>query len=382
MPRLLGLHVIRRPWPCARRRPAAPQILERVAAEQTIHVAELARELGVSEMTIRRDIRRLERDGFLRQTYGGATAHLTRSFDAVLQRPCPPARAEKRLIGMRAAELVDDARVLFVGIGTTAEQFARYLPARPDADGRHRLAADRQPARHAARSASSCLGGAILRDELSCIGPVAAATLRVPLRRRRASVPPACRRAVGHHGADRRRGRGPAVRHGAAGSRRRRSPTGRSSAARRPPSSPPRRIATLVTDASAPADELARRAAGRRRDRARGRGSVPRRTAPMSRRSHDGSARADLRRRQAGHRDAPLPRPARAAEARPAGGIGHLVDVVGARPRGAPGRRRRRGPVLQRGRPARTSSRSGPRSRRRWPRSSASSAATSGCRSG
>ena len=33
---------------------------------------------------------------------------------------------------MRAAELVGGARVLFVGIGSTAEQFARYLPARPD----------------------------------------------------------------------------------------------------------------------------------------------------------------------------------------------------------------------------------------------------------
>ena len=32
------------------------RILTRVAAEQTIHVAELARELRVSEMTIRRDI--------------------------------------------------------------------------------------------------------------------------------------------------------------------------------------------------------------------------------------------------------------------------------------------------------------------------------------
>ncbi len=44
------------------------KILERVADEQVIQVGDLARDFGVSEMTIRRDIRRLERDGFLRQT--------------------------------------------------------------------------------------------------------------------------------------------------------------------------------------------------------------------------------------------------------------------------------------------------------------------------
>ena len=125
------------------------RILERVAEEQTIHVGELARELGVSEMTIRRDIRRLERDGFLRQTYGGATAHLTRSLDVAFNARALQHTREKRLIGMRATRLLGDARVVFVGIGTTAEQFARYLPARPGPDRRHRLAADRQPARDA-----------------------------------------------------------------------------------------------------------------------------------------------------------------------------------------------------------------------------------------
>ena len=54
------------------------RILQRVAAEQTIHIAELAQDLQVSEMTIRRDIARLERDGFLRRSYGGASARSTR----------------------------------------------------------------------------------------------------------------------------------------------------------------------------------------------------------------------------------------------------------------------------------------------------------------
>jgi DeoR/GlpR family transcriptional regulator of sugar metabolism len=151
-------------------------ILARVAEEQTIHVGELARDLGCSEMTIRRDIRRLERDGFIRQTYGGATAHVTRSFDISFNARALLAAREKRLIGMRAASLIETARVLFVGIGSTAEQFARYLPARADltvVTPSLPIASllGTRPFRVVA------LGGAVLRDELTCNGPIAIATL-------------------------------------------------------------------------------------------------------------------------------------------------------------------------------------------------------------
>src|SRR3954452_9965990 len=89
------------------------RILERVAEEQTIHIAELASDLGVSEMTIRRDIARLERDGFLGRNYGGATAHITRSMDLLFNAPTIQNAPAKRLIAMRAAEDFD-ARTAFV----------------------------------------------------------------------------------------------------------------------------------------------------------------------------------------------------------------------------------------------------------------------------
>jgi len=151
-------------------------ILQRVAEDQAIHVGELARDLGVSEMTIRRDIRRLERDGFVRQTYGGATAHLTRSLDLAFNARALQHTREKRMIGMRATQLVADARVMFVGIGTTAEQFAQYLPARPDltvVTGSLSIASllGTRPVR------AVVLGGTVLHDELTCVGPAAAATL-------------------------------------------------------------------------------------------------------------------------------------------------------------------------------------------------------------
>ena len=151
-------------------------ILERVADEQSIHVGALSRELGVSEMTIRRDIRLLERDGFLRQTYGGATAHLTRALDLAFNARALQHSREKRLIAMRAAQLVESARVIFLGVGTTIEQLARYLHARPEltvvtASLPTASLLGTRPLRTVA------LGGTIRRDDLTATGPVAIATL-------------------------------------------------------------------------------------------------------------------------------------------------------------------------------------------------------------
>ena len=110
--------------PAARRQ----HILERVAAEQSLDYASLAAELGVSIMTVRRDVADLERDGYLRRTRGGATAQLTRSFHLLMGRRALTNAPQKRLIGRRAAELVDPGETLFLGVGSTTGQFAQYLP--------------------------------------------------------------------------------------------------------------------------------------------------------------------------------------------------------------------------------------------------------------
>lgn len=105
------------------------RILERVAVEQSIDYVSLARELDVSPMTIRRDIKQLVAEGFLRTVRGGATAHLTRSFDLLLGKRALTHATEKRLIGRRAVGLIGHGETLFLGIGSTVAQFAQYLPA-------------------------------------------------------------------------------------------------------------------------------------------------------------------------------------------------------------------------------------------------------------
>jgi DeoR family transcriptional regulator of aga operon len=159
-------------FPVDRRR----RILQRVAERQTIRIGELARELGVSEMTIRRDIGRLEQDGFLRHTYGGATAHLTKSIELAFNARALEHAAEKRLIGMRAADDLAATSVLYVGPGTTTEQFSLYLP---EAAG-PRVITGSLPVASLLGSRSVrviALGGTVSEEELACIGPIATAAL-------------------------------------------------------------------------------------------------------------------------------------------------------------------------------------------------------------
>jgi DeoR/GlpR family transcriptional regulator of sugar metabolism len=153
------------------------RILEQVAEHQTIHIAELAAELGVSEMTIRRDITRLERDGFLRRTYGGATAHITRSMELLFNARALENAPAKRIIGMYAAETLAPDRTIFVGIGSTTEQFAMFLPPRADLT----VVTGSLPVASLLGTRKGrvvVLGGSVLTDELACVGPVAAATVR------------------------------------------------------------------------------------------------------------------------------------------------------------------------------------------------------------
>ncbi len=151
------------------------KVLERIAADQAVEVSSLAREFGVSEMTIRRDLRRLDRDGFVRRTYGGATTRVLRSagaFEVTQSARMLHHAQEKRRIAMRAAELTADARVMFIGVGSTVEQFARLAAPR---DGLLVITQSLVIASLLGTRRVSVImaGGMVRQDELSCVGPAA-----------------------------------------------------------------------------------------------------------------------------------------------------------------------------------------------------------------
>src|SRR5271169_2862513 len=151
------------------------KVLERLAADQAVEVSSLARDFGVSEMTIRRDLRRLDRDGFVRRTYGGATTRVVRAagaFEVSQNARMLHHAEEKRQIALRAAELTADARVIYVGVGSTVEQFARLTRPREDllVITPSLVVASLLGTRHVQ---VIIVGGLVRQDELNCVGPSA-----------------------------------------------------------------------------------------------------------------------------------------------------------------------------------------------------------------
>ena len=148
------------------------KVLERVAQDQAVEVGALAREFQVSEMTIRRDLTRLERDGFVRRTYGGASTHLVRAFEVGTNARVLRHAPQKRWIAMEATRLTTGVRVMFIGIGSTIEQFARLMPARSD------LVVITPSLAVASllgtrRIRVIIAGGMVRQDELTCVGAAA-----------------------------------------------------------------------------------------------------------------------------------------------------------------------------------------------------------------
>ena len=75
-------------------------ITQQLARENVVRVAELSRHFGVSEVSIRRDLERLERQGFLQRVHGGAVAVAVGSGAGELATAPTPYMDEKRRIGI------------------------------------------------------------------------------------------------------------------------------------------------------------------------------------------------------------------------------------------------------------------------------------------
>lgn len=105
------------------------RILERVAAESAVDYVSLAEELGVSSMTIRRDVRILEGEGHITTTRGGASAQVTNSKDLLTNPRAQDQSSAKGQIGQYAASLIENGEVIFLGTGSTTAVFAQFLPS-------------------------------------------------------------------------------------------------------------------------------------------------------------------------------------------------------------------------------------------------------------
>jgi DeoR/GlpR family transcriptional regulator of sugar metabolism len=151
-------------------------LVARLRRDGKLIARDLAAELGLSEDSVRRDLRDLAAAGLCQRVYGGALpispalgSHANRSEIA---------RESKRRIGARAAELITPGTTAILDAGTTALAVARAL--RPDLSARiitHSVTTAVALADHPGVDVF-VLGGRLHKRSVSALGAAAAEAAR------------------------------------------------------------------------------------------------------------------------------------------------------------------------------------------------------------
>jgi DeoR/GlpR family transcriptional regulator of sugar metabolism len=105
------------------------EVLQWVQTHGTVHVTDLARSLGVSSSTIRRDLTLMEEEGLLHRVHGGAVVGADDVEPQRRDRAVSNATAKSR-IGAAAARFVEDDSTILISGGTTTEAMLPHILAR------------------------------------------------------------------------------------------------------------------------------------------------------------------------------------------------------------------------------------------------------------
>ena len=102
-------------------------IREFVRSQGVVKVVDLSRRLGVSEITVHRDLEALEQEGVLERTHGGAIYSQRMDVEPLYTDKDRIHRHEKQAIGQLAVSLVEDDDTILINSGSTTLQVIHQL---------------------------------------------------------------------------------------------------------------------------------------------------------------------------------------------------------------------------------------------------------------
>ena len=108
------------------------QLLDFVRHHEFARIQDLARHLGVSEVTIRSDIDILARAGGIRRVRGGAMRVVKAVPEVVYEARVSSHQREKRAVGLAAAAMLSSGDSVILDVGTTAMAVADAIVDRQD----------------------------------------------------------------------------------------------------------------------------------------------------------------------------------------------------------------------------------------------------------
>ena len=154
-------------------------ILIRLERDGKVVASELVGALGVSEDTVRRDLRELASQGLVQRVHGGALpGGWAKSVSASFAQRLAIAPEAKAHLADAALPLLDGARVLLLDGGTTVLELARRLPADRDLT----VLTNSPPVAAALaahpRAEVVLIGGRLLKDSQVTVGSEAVDALR------------------------------------------------------------------------------------------------------------------------------------------------------------------------------------------------------------
>lgn len=104
------------------------EILQLVVEGRGVRVADLAQQFGVSEVTIRADLKLLDERGMVSRTHGGAVASNRIMRELSLSEKSVARTAIKRKLAAAACDLIADGESIILDSGSTTAEIAKLLP--------------------------------------------------------------------------------------------------------------------------------------------------------------------------------------------------------------------------------------------------------------
>lgn len=148
------------------------KIVDLLKDQRRVRVSELARLFNTTGVTIRRDLRKLEQEGMLHRTYGGAVGNDKVGFEFSFREKISRYTEEKRRIGEYAANLIEDGDTVIIGSGTTCLHLAKNIKDKKKLTVVTN-ALDIISELHSYKNISVILlGGVYLSDSFSLVGPM------------------------------------------------------------------------------------------------------------------------------------------------------------------------------------------------------------------
>lgn len=103
------------------------KILDHINEKGSVEVKDLSEEFHVSEITIRRDLNKLEEQGLLFRTHGGARKKKPLAQEVIYEEKKLKNQGAKVKIAQRAMELIEDRMTILLDAGTTTFELAQLI---------------------------------------------------------------------------------------------------------------------------------------------------------------------------------------------------------------------------------------------------------------